>query len=629
MNPPNNDWLISPPISTGTSTSLSFWAKSITDQYGLERFNVWVSTTGTELSDFTKISSAPYIEAPIIWTNYQYDLSDYSGQNIYVAIQCVSNDAFCFMVDDFEVTSSGAALVTWTGSSDNSWNNPENWSNGVPTFITNVLIPNKATNYPIVEDAAYCKNLEIEEATNLTIGNNGILHVDEELVNNAGVKGLIIQSSSAGTGQIVNNTSTIEATVNQYFKQDGWHYFSTPMTNGLSEVFRGSYLAAYDEAANAEGDWNFIDNTTTPLIPGQGYAVYNNQGENYTITIAGTLNNGDISVSPGYTDENHGWNFIGNPYPCALDWDNSSISKTNINNAIYIWNDSLNEGNGQYVSYNNGISTPEVENGGNSNILAPMQGFFIRTYAAPANITFSNSAKVSNNDVLFKAKSLPSIIRLAVKDNNGNGDETVILTDSRSTENFDSEFDAYKKFHPDPNFPELYSLDHSNQALSINSMPYIDENTTINLAVKSPANGVYEIALKHEIENWDLALPVYLVDKRTGTRHNLMNEAVSFFAEKREVVPFKLVFSDLLFAVGRDDNQVAELQITTNKNSLLISTGAIDQSLLELFDLTGRKVLSQQILGNHTRIETNLNGVYIAKLTTTKASRSVKIILQP
>ncbi len=101
--PPNNDFMVTPLIAASSTTQMSFFAKSYTDQYGLERFKVAVSTTGTDPADFTVISSGDYVEAPTDWTQYTYDLSSYAGQNIYVAIQCVSNDAFIFLVDDVTV----------------------------------------------------------------------------------------------------------------------------------------------------------------------------------------------------------------------------------------------------------------------------------------------------------------------------------------------------------------------------------------------------------------------------------------------------------------------------------------------------------------------------------------------
>ncbi|MCF7794439.1 MAG: choice-of-anchor J domain-containing protein [Candidatus Cloacimonetes bacterium] len=100
----NDDWLITPQISLGNGNILSFMAKSYTDEWGLERFNVCVSTTGTDPSDFTIISDGPYLEAPTAWTNFSFDLSDYDGQQVYLAIQCVSADAFFLMIDDVLVS---------------------------------------------------------------------------------------------------------------------------------------------------------------------------------------------------------------------------------------------------------------------------------------------------------------------------------------------------------------------------------------------------------------------------------------------------------------------------------------------------------------------------------------------
>jgi hypothetical protein len=99
----NDDWFISDLVSLGDGASFTFWARSYTDEWGLERFNVAVSTTTPDPGDFTVISGPTYIEAPMAWTEYSYDLSDYAGQDIYVAIQCVSYDAFIFMIDDLMI----------------------------------------------------------------------------------------------------------------------------------------------------------------------------------------------------------------------------------------------------------------------------------------------------------------------------------------------------------------------------------------------------------------------------------------------------------------------------------------------------------------------------------------------
>ncbi|GAB1468541.1 hypothetical protein MASR2M64_12730 [Candidatus Cloacimonadota bacterium] len=101
--PGNNDWMMSPVSIVEQGYSLRFWARSYTADYGLERFKVGVSTGGITPADFTIISGATYVSAPVDWTEYSYDLSAYVGQDVRVGIQCVSNDAFIFLVDDVSI----------------------------------------------------------------------------------------------------------------------------------------------------------------------------------------------------------------------------------------------------------------------------------------------------------------------------------------------------------------------------------------------------------------------------------------------------------------------------------------------------------------------------------------------
>ncbi|MDR3047140.1 MAG: choice-of-anchor J domain-containing protein [Bacteroidales bacterium] len=105
--PANDDYLITPELQN--PTSISFWATTYTGQYGLERMKVLYSTTGRNISDFTnKLNSGNYIQVPEGWTQYTYELPIEAK---YVAIQCVSDDAFIFFVDDIEITASAAGSL--------------------------------------------------------------------------------------------------------------------------------------------------------------------------------------------------------------------------------------------------------------------------------------------------------------------------------------------------------------------------------------------------------------------------------------------------------------------------------------------------------------------------------------
>ena len=100
----NNDWLISPKLTLPTADAqMTFFVKSYTGEYGLEKYNVLVSETDDNLESFEMIGTtreAPYEE----WQEVTVDLSDYAGKDVYLAIQCVSEDAFIFMLDDITVS---------------------------------------------------------------------------------------------------------------------------------------------------------------------------------------------------------------------------------------------------------------------------------------------------------------------------------------------------------------------------------------------------------------------------------------------------------------------------------------------------------------------------------------------
>lgn len=59
---PNDDWLILPELSADDK-NIAFWAKSITDKYGLECFDIMVSSTGTALADFKIFTTVKNVKA--------------------------------------------------------------------------------------------------------------------------------------------------------------------------------------------------------------------------------------------------------------------------------------------------------------------------------------------------------------------------------------------------------------------------------------------------------------------------------------------------------------------------------------------------------------------------------------
>ena len=95
----NDDWLITPELAPDCRY-VSFFAKSITDRYGLEQFEAWYSTSGNDTDDFTKFETGTQ-EAPTEWTEFAYRLPEGTK---YFAIRYVSKDKYAIAIDDLSFT---------------------------------------------------------------------------------------------------------------------------------------------------------------------------------------------------------------------------------------------------------------------------------------------------------------------------------------------------------------------------------------------------------------------------------------------------------------------------------------------------------------------------------------------
>ena len=123
----NNDWLISPQITLGSQNNvLKFWAKSCDTGFGNEKFKVGISTTNTDLASFTTISPGNFVLNPAtaLWVEYTYNLDNYQGQSVYIAINCVSDDQFGFAIDDFSVTTGTLSTEDFFANNFSIYPNP-------------------------------------------------------------------------------------------------------------------------------------------------------------------------------------------------------------------------------------------------------------------------------------------------------------------------------------------------------------------------------------------------------------------------------------------------------------------------------------------------------------------------
>jgi hypothetical protein len=131
----NNDWLISPQFTMSAAGTVSFYAKAFSGTYA-ERMKVMYSTTTNATSAFTNYlagSGTSYVTvSSTTWTQYSYAIPITAK---YIAIQCVSADAWALCVDEFKI-SDGTTPPTPTFGNLNGYV----YKSGTTEPISNALV---------------------------------------------------------------------------------------------------------------------------------------------------------------------------------------------------------------------------------------------------------------------------------------------------------------------------------------------------------------------------------------------------------------------------------------------------------------------------------------------------------
>jgi len=291
--PPNNDWLISPLVSN--PVQFRFWARSLTSQYGLERFKVGVSTTGTNPASFTIISGASYLQAPVEWTEYTYDVSGYDG-NVYLGIQCISNDAWFFMVDD--------AVITSDGSSPDPFGNPTILPSSMAVVAGVTINSQQASNGDVL--AAYVTENGTPQlrgkATVQVI--DGIAGCNLQVYTTTNGETLSFRVWDQSTNTIYYSPTTLHTTVNGTVGSWPSNLFMVNATSGMTQDI--AFTSGWNLISlNVSPENNYIATLCAPImaqlqqikgtdgiyIPGNPYSTlaYLNDGKAYNFQMGNPI----------------------------------------------------------------------------------------------------------------------------------------------------------------------------------------------------------------------------------------------------------------------------------------------------------------------------------------------------
>lgn len=506
-------------------------------------------------------------------------------------------------------TTEATVTSTFESVGTGNWSDPTNWSDGVPGSITNATI---GSGTAVVDGYFTCMSLTINSGTKVSINPQNTLTVTGQLTNSAGTTGLVLESDASGTGMIMNNSTGVEATIEQYFtggeattgSANQWHYISIPIagTHNVEDFFNQFYVIKHTETDNS---WTYLADGDQ-LTVGKGYGVWSRNATN-TVSFIGTFNSGDKSFDLSYTSELLGWNFVGNPYPVTIDWDLVQENSTHVENGLFIWNPTLgsNTGDyGNYGTYSNGVSA-----NGQTQYIPPMQGFIVRTNALNPNLSILNSNKTTNVEA-FKSQMIDPIIRLAITDNGINFDEFIIRVSANSNPGFDR-YDCTKLKALNTSQPLLYSVDNGKEKI-INSIPEITDKTVIRLEVMAKQSGMHQLVLK-ELENYSDDRPIILFDQEGKQLVNLLENQYEFNANGGSTQTFFLTFNSST-AVGAKEILASNILLSTYGNELVIDRLQNIPSEVIVCNVSGQNIYRKKLTTDKLTVNVPKTDVYLVKV---------------
>ena len=497
-----------------------------------------------------------------------------------------------------------------------------------------------------------------------------------------------IQSSSTATGSWLDNDKlnvSGNSLVERYISEDAWHYISSPVSGAISIIFLDIYLRNWDESTYS---WNpYITSLTEPLTPGMGFAVWSmgsTTGNTIIQYTGGQVNGGDVTLPVSATDANsnfaigdgEGWNFVGNPYPSAINW-NENWTSVNISPTAYFWDGSLGS-SGNYSTWNYFTGTGVNKDDGT---IPPGQGFYVKAtdfnpiLIAPQSERFhdnhsflkkasgeierdgitnlviqgkpvifdakQNSLMIqTENDKIdidailnteeFKTQNSKDVADYDVKTSNtisdfeilkmrveGNQlfDESIILFSELASAGFNPLFDAYK-IKGSADAPQLYIL-ASESEYAVKAFPESNEEMVIPLAFEAGITDEYQIYFEG-MDNFDGQ--VFLEDLKDNLMVNLEETGqYQFMADpKDEPLRFLLHFSDHTTGTTSEFDNKENDQLYAYANEIYINMKNEESGKVIVYNLLGEEIAYNDRLSlglNKLKLQ-NVHGFVIVRLFT-------------
>ncbi|MDF2452234.1 MAG: C-terminal target protein [Bacteroidota bacterium] len=393
--------------------------------------------------------------------------------------------------------------------------------------------------------------------------------------------------------------------------------------DGSAGSFRS--VRVYNETSGA---YTNITSTATPLTPGRGFHIW--MSDNMTGLTAplvynstGTPNFGTINFPVTAGGAGSGYNLVGNPYACPIDYSTVVAASGNLYSSFVV----LQEDNTYATDPNGGI-------------IAPNQGFMCVAFAG-GNITFTEASKSEfQNPNTLRTSSQDNAITLSVYNNvNGIGSRTSINFTENATDNFENGIDLAFLASPMEEADNIYTKSADETPLLRNMLFSDGQDKDVPLTVRSGVYGSHFISAKG-LGDLNSYSSVWLEDLTTGKKVDLLkNQEYMFNADEiGKDYDFIVHFSNTKQASSSSDEK--GISSTLNENTSVYNTPndvvvKFDMKestpvTISVYNLAGQKVIeTMNVDVTNDRIALPLqkeNGLYLLIIQSQDQKITRKII---
>ena len=482
-------------------------------------------------------------------------------------------------------------------------------------------------------------NLSIQNPCRFIIPQNIALTLQGNLDLNTS-EGLLLKAgnSTAATGSFIHNgcisgngTVKAEKFISQYLTSNdaNYHFISSPVSaQNIQPGFvadppdRNTDFYRWDEpfalwvnSKTDSGSWNtsFQPGDDRSFRPGIGYLMASSSDA--IKTFSGSVTNSNLAVQVSFTSGNsHGYNLVGNPYTSALIADIQYWDKTDIRNAVWVWDPA----SGNYKTWN-GLSGTLTDG-----IIPAMQGFFIQAYSTFPSLVIPASSRTHSIQQSYKPNSNMGL-RISLSGGSYK-DESILYIPKLPPVIPDSMFNVSKifGFHY---APQLYFLMKSGM-YSILQDFIPSGNSTIPIGIKKGKSDTLTFHFTG-IETLSNGDAVYLEDRLENHSVNLREDDTYVFVshEPCENDRFFMHFNN---TTGISiPNETKTIGLFSEKGDLRIEglDGFMGFEMLRIYDMEGRMMMEQLVPPGITKVSLNLApAYYIVRLSTGQSSVSKKLL---